>query len=157
MKAEVVNPFLSATALVFRDVLGTQLVRGRTQLRDRPSPGMEIAVFIELKGPAAGLVVYSLNLESALKITRRLLPGKDRDVLLEEYRDVMGELANMITGNAIQAFMKSGQVLDLGVPVVFDVRTRETRVAAMPTLRLNLYSRYGLLETNIALGSEAAS
>lgn len=151
MKAEVINPFLSATTLVFEQILGEKMMRGKTILRSTPLPNHEVAIFITLKGKYIGNVIYSMNMESVIKIAHKLSPGMNNAQILKEYRDIMGELANMITGNAIQAFVNSNADLDLSVPFVADVRAKKPRIKDQPTLSLNLYTRFGLLEINIAL------
>ena len=150
MKAEFINPFLVATTSVFRDLLKVNLVRGRTLIKKSAAPAQEIAIFIGVKGKNEGQVIYSMNLETIFKIARRLMPGIDDASLEKEYRDIIGEVANMITGNAVQILIAGDVDLDLTVPMVIDVRQKPLDVQDMPTIGLNLYSPFGLVEINIA-------
>lgn len=151
IKAEYVNPFLEAAALVFKDMLGVELMRGKTTIKDSPKPTNEIAIILGITGKVTGQVVYSLNMETALAITEKLMPGMDRESMENEYRDVLGEVGNMITGNAINIFLKNHDELDVTVPVVVDTRTKPvTNIKENVTIGLNLYSNMGMLEVNIA-------
>lgn len=151
MKAEVINPFLNATTTVFHDLLKVPLVRGRMLLRSSPLPSHEVAIYLTIKGKHTGTVVYSMNFDAALKIAHRLVPNLKKEELINEYRDIIGEVSNMITGNALQIFIKQGTDLDLSVPMVLDIRTRKPEVHEVQTVCIYFYSRFGLLETLIAM------
>ncbi|MCB1172765.1 MAG: chemotaxis protein CheX [Leptospiraceae bacterium] len=151
MKAELINPFLDATIAVFRMMLKTELVRGRTLLRTSPMPAHDIAIFIDLMGQYHGQVVYSMNSETVHRIVERLIPGIPAGDVEEEYRDVIGEIGNMITGNALQAFVQSNAEMNLDVPIVVDVRKQRPPVMNVSTLGWNLYSCLGLVEVNVAV------
>ncbi len=151
IKAEYVNPFLEAAALVFKDMLGVELTRGRTAIKENPNPTNEIAIILGITGKVTGQVVYSMNLETALKIVDKLMPGMDKETLMNEYKDVLGEVGNMITGNAINIFLKNHEDLDVTVPQVVDTREKAlTELKKNVTIGLNLYSQMGMLEVNIA-------
>lgn len=150
MNAEYVNPFLEAAALVYKDLLGAELLRGKTNIKQAPRPGHDIAIGLTVQGAATGRVVYSLNIETVVKIVQRLMPGSSREAVMNEYKDVLGELANMITGNAVNIFLKSGADIEISVPEVVDTRVAKLNVDERIALCLNLYCTYGLLEVNIA-------
>lgn len=152
IKAEYVNPFLEAAALVFKDMLGVELLRGKTVIKDSPDPTNEIAIILGITGNVTGQVVYSMNMETAVKIVQKLMPGVEENVILNEYKDVMGEVGNMITGNAINIFLKNNADLDVTVPQVVDMRAgAPLNLKKNTTIGLNLYSSYGMLEVNIAI------
>ncbi len=153
--AEIISPFLEAAALVFRRVLGLQLIRGKTTIRGKPDPSRELAIVIGVKGKIQGQVIYAMNLETAYKIARKLLPKSSPTAIRTEYRDVIGELANMITGNALNMLTERKAELDLTVPVVLSADSPEFKLPERTTLSLNLYSRLGLVEVNLALAPAA--
>ncbi|MDH5656053.1 MAG: chemotaxis protein CheX [Spirochaetia bacterium] len=152
IKAEFVNPFLEAAALVFKDMLSAELLRGKTTIKQTPAPSHEIAIILGVTGKITGKVVYSMNLDTAIKLCLKLMPGTTRESLQTEYTDVLGEIGNMITGNAINIFIKNDKDLDVTVPVVVDTRSAENlEFPDRVTLGLNLYSRFGMIEVNIAI------
>jgi len=151
IKAEFVNPFLEAAALVFRDMLGTDLLRGKTSIKQSPAPSHEVAIILDVTGKATGKVVYSMNFDTARKLCNLLMPGIDATELRSEMRDILGEIGNMITGNAINIFIKNDKDLDITVPLVVDTRNAELKFDQKLTLGLNLYSKHGMLEVNIAM------
>lgn len=151
MKAELINPFLAATAGVLKQLAKADIVRGRTLLLTNPKPTHEIAIFIGITGAQTGHAIYSMNFESAIKLASRLMAGADEAAVRSEYRDTLGELANMITGVAIQQFLRGQTGIDLTTPMVADLRNGAAPdMADMPTLALNLYGPFGLIEIHIA-------
>ena len=76
MNAEYVNPFLEAAALVYKDLLGAELLRGKTNIKQAPRPGHDIAIGLTVTGAATGRVVYSMNIETVVKIVQRLVKAK---------------------------------------------------------------------------------
>ncbi len=151
IKAEYVNPFLEAAALVFKDMLGVELMRGKTTIKDSPAPTNEIAIILGITGRVSGQVVFSMNMETAMQIIDKLMPGMDEATMQNEYKDVLGEVGNMITGNAINIFLKNHEDLDVTVPMVVDTRSgNPLQIKKNVTIGLNLYSKFGMLEVNIA-------
>lgn len=154
MKAELVNPFLEAAALVFRQMLQLELIRGKTTIKQSPEPGHEVAIVIGITGEVKGTVVYSMNMDTVRKIVQKLMPGVAAAEIEKEYKDVMGEIGNMITGNALNVFIKNDKDLDVTVPRVVDMRNQKVNLHSGVTLGLNLYSPYGLVEVNICMESQ---
>lgn len=151
MNVEYINPFLQAATLVYREMLGLQLIRGRTELKVNPMPGRDIAILVSVHGSATGEVVYSMNIETVYKIVQKLVPDIKKKDIENEYRDVIGELGNMITGNAVNICLANDTDLDITVPMVVDARQGKLKFNDTTTVGLNLYSVLGLLEVNIAL------
>jgi chemotaxis protein CheX len=153
MKAEYVNPFLQAASLVFKQLLQLELIRGKTVVKNTLAPRQEIAIYIDVSGPVNGRVIYSLTPDGARKIYERL--GGAPESFDQEYRDVLGEIANMITGNALNIFLSRNEFLDVSVPVVIDTRTTPFPARNETTLGLNMYSPLGLIDINISLREAA--
>ncbi|MBX7059695.1 MAG: chemotaxis protein CheX [Leptospirales bacterium] len=152
MKAELINPILAATAGVLRQLAKLEVVRGRSLLLNNPRPSHEVAIFVGITGAQSGHAIYSMNYESALKLAARLMPGSDEALVRSEYRDALGEVANMITGVAIQQFMRGAAGVDLTTPMVADLRHNAAPdMPDMPTLALNLYTVAGLIEIHFAM------
>lgn len=151
MNAAYVNPFLHSATLIFKQMLGQNLLRGKTSIKKSTAPGRDIAIIVGIVGSVTGQVIYSMNIETIYSIVRHLMPGIDANSLESEYRDVIGELANMITGNAINTFLEKNTDLDLTVPQVVDTRKQVLKYKEAVSLGLNLYSEFGMLEVNVQM------
>jgi chemotaxis protein CheX len=99
LKAEYINPFVSAAVDVFSTMLQCELTRGKLTIGNGSQPTMDISGVIGLSGRATGTVVLSLDRAVALSATEILLSQKcdtiDGDVI-----DAVGELTNMVAGRA---------------------------------------------------------
>jgi chemotaxis protein CheX len=151
IKADFINPFLESATIVFRDVLKTELIRGKIGIKDSPVPSHELAIIIGVVGSFSGEVVYSLNYDAAYKMSSRLVPGMSLDDLKNEYKDILGEIANMITGNAMNIFTSAGQSVEVTTPNIVEAKNPNIKYVKKPTLIINLYSKFGRMEVNVAI------
>ncbi|MCG9876404.1 MAG: chemotaxis protein CheX [Leptospiraceae bacterium] len=151
IKADFINPFLEAATIVFRDVLQSDLIRGKIGIKDSPAPSHELAIIVGVIGSFSGEVVYSMNYDTAYKISGRLVPGMSLSDIKNEYKDMMGEIANMTTGNAMNIFTSAGQSIEITTPNIVEARSTTIKFNNKPTLQINLYSKFGRVEVNVAI------
>ena len=151
INAEYVNPFLEAASAVFKSILSVDLRRGKLVIKESPVPAMDIAIIIGITGGVTGEVVYSMEFNMVKKIADILAPGLSEDQIKQEYKDIIGELANMITGNAMNLFASTGKQIDITTPTVVEGKDFTITMIKQTTLGINLYSPMGQLEMNIAL------
>lgn len=151
IRAEFVNPFIEAASLVFKDSLKTELIRGKLKVKETPAPTHEVAIVIGVVGSYKGEVVYSMNLDAAYKMAQKLVPQLDAESVKDEYKDIIGEIGNMTTGNALRIFASSGQFIDITTPNVIETKDSTIKFIKATTLSLNLYCKFGQIEINIAI------
>jgi chemotaxis protein CheX len=99
MKVEHINPFLKAVTNTFATMLAAEAHRGELQLGDPRVRKFPISGLIGLSGKASGMVVINLSTEVALKAASALLMEHKEEVD-DEVLDAVGELANVIAGQA---------------------------------------------------------
>ncbi len=135
--------------MVFDTLFNVVLENGDTKKAAAPDPGHDIVIKIDISGNVSGYVLYSCPFSLVNRITRMLIPGIADDDIKKEYRDVVGEVANMMTGNSLNVLSKSG--LDISPPAVMlrseldDISADEHKVVV-----INQYSPLGELETTVA-------
>ena len=151
INAEYVNPFLEAASAVVKSVLNVDLRRGKLIIKEHAQPSQDVAILIGITGSINGEVVYSMAYPMVQKIAEVLSPGLSPQQIELEYKDIIGELANMITGNAMNLFAYSGKTIDITTPTVVSGRDFTITLMKQTTLGINLYSPYGQLEMNVAL------
>ncbi len=154
VNAEYVNPFLKAASSVFKSVVGVDLRRGKLVVKDKPVPSHDVAILIGITGGIQGVVVYSMSMVMVYKIADILMPGLSKEQIDAEWKDIMGEFANMITGNAMNLFSditKGTQQVQITTPTVVEGKEFTISVIQQTTLGINLYSPMGSLEMNVAL------
>jgi chemotaxis protein CheX len=99
MKAKYINPFLSASINLFRDYLSLKVESGSPFVRKDAQTLEEVSAIIGLAGETAGAVVLSFSRETAIQIVSSFA-GKEYRMLGKEVLDGVGELVNIIAGNA---------------------------------------------------------
>lgn len=154
VNAEYVNPFLKAASSVFKSVVGVDLRRGKLVVKDKPLPSHDVAIIIGITGGVQGVVVYSFSMTMVYKIADILMPGLSKEQIDSEWKDIMGEFANMITGNAMNLFTdvtKGTQQVQITTPTVIEGKEFTISAIHQTTLGINLYSPMGSLEMNVAL------
>ncbi|MEM8944793.1 MAG: chemotaxis protein CheX [Planctomycetota bacterium] len=99
MKAEHVNPFLTAVSNTFATMLQCQAQRGDMTLADSCTAKFPVSGVIGLSGKAAGTVVINLSEEVAIKSASAMLM-MEMSEMNEDVIDAVGEIANMVAGQA---------------------------------------------------------
>jgi chemotaxis protein CheX len=99
IKAEHVNPFILSTMETFSKMLGVEAKPGKTILKRDGPADHDISGFIGLSGGAKGMVVLSFPKETALRATNKFM-GANHAEINAETMDAVGELANIVVGNA---------------------------------------------------------
>ncbi len=151
INAGYINPFLEAASVVFKSILNVDLRRGKLVIKENAIPSMDVAIIIGITGGITGEVVYSMSYPMVHKISEVLAPGLSEEQIKEEYKDIVGELANMITGNALNLFASTGKIIDITTPTVIEGKNFQITMIKQTTLGISLYSPMGQLEMNIAL------
>ncbi len=151
INAEFVNPFLEAASAVFKQIMNVDLRRGKLVIKESPIPSLDVSIIIGITGAVTGEVVYSMGYNMVAKIADILAPGLSEEQIKHEYKDIVGELANMITGNAMNLFATSGKRIEITTPTVVEGKDFTITMIKQTTLGINLYSPMGQLEMNIAL------
>lgn len=117
MKAEYVNPFITATSEVFKTMVGIEPERGQLYVKDNEKLPYDISGIIGLAGQASGFVVISMTEKLAFKVLENFL-GETKTEVDEDVMDAIGEILNMIAGGAKQVFSKNGIRFKISIPNV---------------------------------------
>lgn len=155
MKAEFANPFITAAVMTFKQELGVALNRSALIVKASPVPSKEISIIIGVTGAVRGQVVYSMDQNVALSVTKAMLPGKLPVELKRLTNSAVSELANIITGQASIILAGETQRIDITPPAVFNGATTSIDFLSIQTICLSFLSEIGSLEINIALSEES--
>ncbi len=149
MKAEYINPFVSAAVDVFSTMLGCELTRGQLSLNNNFQPAHEISGIIGLSGKASGTVVVSVDREVALSATGKML-GQRPEAIDTDVIDAIGEMTNMIAGKA-----KAGLAhlaMNLALPTVITGKNHTIRFGSnAQTICIPYTCPWGSLSVEVGL------
>ena len=99
MKAEYINPFLDASMNLFREFLRFEIKNNPPYINHDSQDLHEISAIIGLTGDIIGAVVLSFTRETAIAMASRF-SGKTYVAMTNEVIDCVGEMVNIIAGNA---------------------------------------------------------
>ena len=160
MKQEFVNPFLTPAVAVWEEMLGETLeLVGAKSIGEGQQTTTDITCVIGVTGSVRGNVLYGFDHQTALNVATRMM-----DEPIEELDEVsmsaLGEIANMITGNAATSLSTAGYECDIAPPVILEpkgvaitshAKGAEIEVTFKSSLG-NLTIRVGLSEALVPAG-----
>lgn len=115
MKVSYINPFLTSTQTIFESMLGTEVNLGRITVNTSHFTPHDVSGIIGLSGDVVGCVVVSFPVDTALA-AYEAFAGEKVDPLDPNFFDAIGELTNMIAGNAKAQF--EGMSISISLPTV---------------------------------------
>ncbi len=158
MKVEHANIFVLSAVHVFRKELDIHMSRESLSRKESPVPSLPISIVLGITGSMRGQVVYSMDLSFADEITKKMIPNKLPTERKRWINSAVGEIGNMVTGQASIKLAGQDQRIHLTPPAVFTGRDLQVDFLEVPTVCLRLLSEMGILEINIGLlDSEEAS
>ena len=154
MKVEHINPFLKSVSSTFSTMLAAEAHRGELSLGDPRSRHYPVSGLIGLSGKASGMVVINLSNEVALKAASVMLM-EEKSELDEEVVDAVGELANVIAGQAKTELEQ--YELSVSLPNVIIGENHEIRFpSSTPPLVVPFKTDFGPLRLEVGFESVEA-
>ena len=159
MKAEFVNPFITAAADVLNaETKGRTSRKGNLRLDHGSETSQEVTAMVGLTGGVRGVVMLAMPEAVARKIYGAMV-GEDDPDMDEMAHSALGELCNMITGQAATALADAGHHTNLTPPTIITGKGAQLSTLTMPRLVIPLSTRHGELQIDIAIseGDDAAA
>ncbi len=117
MDVQYINPFVSATVHVLKTMAQTEVTAGKPFLKTDKVARGDVTGLIGLTGDMSGTISVSFTEKSILAIVTRMF-GEEATDVNDEIGDAVGEIANMISGQARQALEEMGRPLQAAIPSV---------------------------------------
>ena len=154
MKVGFVNPFLQAASEVLESELGAESQRGELRLHKSAVTTDEVTAIVGVTGSLTGLVLYSMNEQTAKAILSRTMHQdfSEFDTLAQSG---IGELGNVITGRAGVLLSEAGYPSNLTPPAVVVGKGTMVTTLDLNRLVLPLETEVGSLEIQIVLRAVA--
>lgn len=148
MDVRYINPFLKAVTNLFETMIEIPLTVGKPSLKKTMEASHEISSIIGLSGAVTGCVVISLSEAIALQLSSALV-GEVFTAVDEDCIDAIGEIANMIAGNAKTDF--PGDESSISVPSVIIGKHKVAYPKGIPIVSIPCKTDKGPLVIDIAL------
>jgi chemotaxis protein CheX len=99
MDVRFINPFIYAVKNVFNTMLGEEIMVSKPFIKAKNEANADVSAIIGLSGDAVGCVVLSFSMQTALNASGKFA-GIEMTQDHEDFSDALGELANMVAGQA---------------------------------------------------------
>lgn len=136
MEVKFINPFVAAVQAVFKTMLGLEVTMGKPILKDGRTTSGDVSGIMGLVGDRKGTVTVSFTDKGAIFILETLL-GDTAETVNAEVIDAVGELTNIVSGQARKEFEKNGLNLKASIPTVVVGHNVEINfITQVPTVSL---------------------
>lgn len=117
MNVEYINPFLNATANVLKTMAFTEAKPGKPYRKDDQMAEGDVTGIIGITGATEGSLSITFSEASICGIVSNMF-GEDMPEINDEVKDAVGEITNMICGDARRELGEKGINLSAAIPSV---------------------------------------
>ncbi|MCX7715534.1 MAG: chemotaxis protein CheX [Clostridia bacterium] len=118
MKEEYVLMYTDAFKKVLESFSTNRVKAQKADIRDLSSINHDMAVIVGFVGDIKGQASFAMKEDVAISLSSILTGGMSISEIDEIVKSAIGELANMVMGNACTKFCERGIVLDITPPMV---------------------------------------
>jgi chemotaxis protein CheX len=151
---KIINPFLAATIHVLKTMADITPVASKPFLKKDATAIGDVTAIIGITGAAKGSMSLSFS-ESSIKAIVAGLIGTPVDDLNDEVKDAVGELTNMISGDARRRLSEESISLQGGIPTIISGRGHTVRhIHNGPCIAIPFETPFGGFIVEIAFSSD---
>jgi len=140
---QYLQPFIDVTKSTFKNFIGADLKVGNPYFMNKNAASeWDISGVIGLSGEARGAVVIGMKNDLAIQLTC-MLTGSKQNSINEEVMDAIGEIVNIISGNAKKGLEDIFKLI-ISLPIIIngpDHRIewphRQSRIICVPFIVFN--------------------
>ncbi len=154
MRQEFVNPFLGPAQMVWQKEFGVPLEVASAEAVSYQYTTDDITAIIGVSGKLQGNVLYGFSDSVSTEVVRRMI-GENMDARDPMALSALGEIANVITGNAATALAANGYPCDISPPVIIEPRGSTLTSTVPRQILVTFESELGLLSARIGLSENA--
>ncbi len=114
---DIAKHFIRATASILSTMAGISAVSGKPYVKNDQLARGDISAIIGVTGPKNGTISVSFSEASARELVVGML-GDDVEDMAQDMQDAVGEVANMVSGQARASLAEEGLVLQGATPSV---------------------------------------
>ena len=139
MDVKYINPFVLAAQAVFKTMLGIEVAMGKPLLKETRTTSGDVTGIMSLVGDRKGTVAISFRGKGAVFVFNTLV-GETAEKVNADVVDAIGELTNIISGQARKEFENNGINLKASIPMVVVGTEVETNfITKLPVVSLPFY------------------
>lgn len=149
----IINPFLDAVVGVLGMMASVEAKPGKPYINRKRSAVGDVTGTIGISGTADGVMSLTLDEAVILKVVNNML-AENYTEINDEIADAVGELTNMIAGQARQDLVKQGMNLKASTPTVITGKGHKiSHITSSPILSIPFTTSEGSLVVEVSFDS----
>jgi chemotaxis protein CheX len=151
MDVKLVNPFIEATTHVLSSMAFTTAKAGNPYLKKDTIARGDVTGIVGLIGEARGTISVSFTESCILSIVSNMF-GEEITEINDEVKDAVGEILNIVSGQARQKLEGMGRVLKGAIPTVISGKDHTiTHITKQPIVAVPFESEKGTFTIEICI------
>ncbi len=151
MDVKYINPFLAATINVLKIMAGVELRPGKPYLKKDAVAVGDVSGIIGITGDVTGSLSVSFSFGLIKKIMKNMLQEELTDIT-EDARDAVGEITNMICGDARRMLEENGLKLSAAIPTIIAGRKHTIKHAVSgPIIVIPFEEKSGIAVVEVSM------
>jgi chemotaxis protein CheX len=150
VKLEYIEPFLFSTLSVVQAAVRSSFTKGDIALRQGDELTGDVSVVIGIREQSGESIILNMDKATALHLCAAL-NGTVQGASTTLDMDAVGELANMIAGNAVSALNERGFDFTIHPPKTVALDDLPSLTQGLELLQVPLISEYGHITVNFTI------
>lgn len=151
MDVALINPFIESTLRSLEMMAGITAEKQGLELKEDLITTFDISAIIGLTGETTGSIIISMPESLACKIASNMLL-EEITTLNKSVEDAIGEIGNIVVGDARRALIQDGYQLNISIPtVVVGSGHKISRSGDVPCIAIPFSTANGDFEVNVGL------
>lgn len=150
MNVKFIKPFVEAAYEVLKVEAGVSVTRGGISLQKSAHTTNDVTVIISMVGQVEGVVFYGMSEQTAINIVSNII-GQPFEEFDELAQSGIGELGNVITGQASRRLFEAGFEADISPPTLLQGKDVIISTLDFQRLLVPLETELGSFEITLAL------
>ncbi len=151
LNVDYINPFIESVVNTFKTMASVDAERERVFLKGEGDEMYGVTGIIGLGGEACGAVVLNFPESVAIKAVSSFV-GESYESISSDVVDGVGELTNIVAGDAKNRLMQKGYNFDIGLPKIVVGRNYVTAQSqSVPCIVIGFKSSIGAFTLEVSL------
>lgn len=151
MNVAFINPFIESTLRSLDMMAGIQAEKIGLEAKEDLITTYDISSIIGITGETSGSIIISVPEGLACKIASNMLM-EEITSMNKSVEDAIGEIGNIVVGDARRSLIQDGYSLNISVPtVVVGSGHKISRSSSVPCIGIPFSTPFGDFEVNVGL------
>ena len=151
MNVAYINPFIESTARSLDMMAGIQAEKIGLSVKEDLITTYDITSIIGMTGETSGSIIISFPATLACKIASNMLM-EDIHEMNQAVQDAIGEIGNIVVGDARRLLIQEGFQLNISIPTVVMGKGHViSRSGDVPCIAIPFKTEFGEFEVNVGL------